>query len=294
MAITSGFFNSVAGDRVYDADDISNMFKGLITDGIYANVGDGFVVEAGSGLTLNIGTGRAIVQDRWIENDTTATITLNSAHVTLNRYTAIVLRKSTTNRSVTLEMIDGTNASAPVKPTITRNVTTYDILLAYVYVPAGATAITGSQITDMRADTTVCGFVTGLITQVDTSTLFNQYSAAYQENLADMEDWEQEQKDAFDAWYAALTQDLNVDTYVEKHDATIVVTTANTSEFSLPFSAAQFASGDILEVYANGIRLAPDAYTVDYGTRKVTTAAQYGIGQVFYFVAMKSVIGVAT
>ena len=292
MALKAGFFNSVAGDRVYDADDISNMFKGLITDGIYANVGDGFVVTEGTGMTLNVGSGRAIVEDRWIENDTTATITLNSSHVTLNRYTAIVLRKSTTDRSVTLEMIDGANASSPVKPSITRNATTYDILLAYVYVPAGATAITGSLITDMRANTSVCGFVTGLITQVDTSTLFNQYSAAYQENLANMEDWEQDQKNAFDAWFAALTQDLNVDTYVEKHDATIVVTAADTNEFSLPFSAAQFASGDILEVYANGMRLEPDAYSIDYGTRKVTTAAQYGIGQMFYFVVLKSQIGV--
>lgn len=293
MATSYGFFNSVSGDRVYDADTISNMFKGLITGGVYANVEDGLVVSPSSGLTLSLGKGRAIVGDRWFENDAAMTFTLSAAHVTLNRWTAVVLRKSTTDRNVTLITIDGTPASSPTKPNITRDAVTYDILLAYVYVAAGATEITGGAITDMRADTSVCGFVTGLITQVDTTNLFNQYAAAYAENLADMETWEAEQKAAFEAWYAALTQELNVDTYIEKYDGYFVTTQTDTSEITLPFTAAQFASGDILEVYLNGLRLTADAFTIDYANRKITTAVQYGIGQTFHFVSLKSVIGVS-
>ena len=36
MAIKYGFFNSVSGDRKYNADDISNYFLKLISDGVFA------------------------------------------------------------------------------------------------------------------------------------------------------------------------------------------------------------------------------------------------------------------
>ena len=32
----SGFFNSIDGDRKYDADDISNYFLKLISNGVFA------------------------------------------------------------------------------------------------------------------------------------------------------------------------------------------------------------------------------------------------------------------
>ena len=45
--VTSGFFNGQENtdgtiDRKYDADDISSMFDGLITDGIFASIGGKF------------------------------------------------------------------------------------------------------------------------------------------------------------------------------------------------------------------------------------------------------------
>lgn len=161
--LTSGFFNSVNGDRTYNAETIGNMFKGLISDGVYKSVGDAFVVQPSSGLTLSVGSGRAVVSERWVENDAAITIALNAAHVTLNRYTAIVLRRDLTNRQVTLVMIDGTPATSPTKPSVVRNDTLYDICLAYVYVGAGATTITGSNISDARGDADVCGYVHMLV-----------------------------------------------------------------------------------------------------------------------------------
>ena len=35
--IKTGFFNSINSDRGYNADDISDYFKGLITDGVFKN-----------------------------------------------------------------------------------------------------------------------------------------------------------------------------------------------------------------------------------------------------------------
>ena len=51
MAVTYGFFNSVLvngmQDRRYNADQMSTYFKGLISDGVYQNVGGGLQVRAG-------------------------------------------------------------------------------------------------------------------------------------------------------------------------------------------------------------------------------------------------------
>ena len=35
--IKTGFFNSINGDRGYNADDMSDYFKGLLTDGVFKN-----------------------------------------------------------------------------------------------------------------------------------------------------------------------------------------------------------------------------------------------------------------
>ena len=34
MAVTSGFFNSVNHDRLYDAEQLSSIFDGIIIDGV--------------------------------------------------------------------------------------------------------------------------------------------------------------------------------------------------------------------------------------------------------------------
>ena len=46
MAVTSGFFNSLYGDRKYNAEQFSAMFDNLITDGVFSNVGNAFQVTA--------------------------------------------------------------------------------------------------------------------------------------------------------------------------------------------------------------------------------------------------------
>ena len=45
MAITSGFYNSVNGDRTYDADQFGSLFDGIIAPGVFPNVGDKFPLK---------------------------------------------------------------------------------------------------------------------------------------------------------------------------------------------------------------------------------------------------------
>ena len=92
MAISYGFFNSINQDRTYNADQMSEYFDGLVSNGVYESVGSAMQVTAGEGLAVNVQSGRAIIDCKWIKNDAAQAITLTTAHVLLPRYTAIVIR----------------------------------------------------------------------------------------------------------------------------------------------------------------------------------------------------------
>lgn len=298
MGMTYGFFNSLNGDRTYNAEQIGDMFKGLISDGVYVDVGHAFIVKPSNGLTLSIGSGRAIVDDKWVDNDADITMSLTSAHVTLNRYTAIVLRKSVSGRTVTLEMIDGAPATTPNKPEILRNESYYDLCLAYVYVPAGANTITSANIEDTRANTSICGFVHGLVEQVDTTELFNQYKAACEEDIARMTAWEEAQKAAFDTWFATLTSQLQVNTYIERVKANYTVTDERWY-IQIP-AELNYTTTDILDVYINGVLYVENIdYTIEPNEVEGGYMAKFveslqgssDITQIITFVVTRSKIG---
>lgn len=198
MSWSSGFFNSVGGDRTYNAEQINNLFEGLITNGVFNKVGNQLAVQPNDGMTIQINTGRGVFGGHWVKNETIHTLTLNPSDVTLNRYCAVCVRvDETTNvRSAVPYLKYSALASSPIKPTMERTETVKEYCLAYVYIGAGVSEITASAITDTRADANLCGWVTGLIEQVDTTTLWKQFEAEFRE-------W-------FDALKDYLTEDAEV------------------------------------------------------------------------------------
>ena len=271
MAITYGFFNAIKQedgtyDRVYNSDQISEMFEGLVTDGVYESVGEAMIVKATSGMTVQVGTGRIVMSDgKWLRNDARYNITLAGAHLTLNRWSAIVVQENKTDRTITIMEKAGTPATNPTKPSATNTAAIEEKILAYVYVGKGVTEIGQMNITDVRADNTVCGWVTGVVKQVDTSELFLQYQDAYEKQLATMQTWETaqktafsawetEQKVAFDAWFSTLTDQLQVNTYVQKYHKA-VETTDQQGVFALDMAGYTYSSSDIIFVNVNGIAL---------------------------------------
>lgn len=259
MAITYGFWNALKQsdgtyDRVYNSDQISEMFEGLLSDGVFESVGDALIVKEKSGLTVEIGTGRAWIGDRWMKNDAKLDITLAAAHLTLNRWSAIVIKADYSNRVITIEEKAGTPATSPTKPTMTYNDSIKEKCLAYVYVGKGVTSITQTNITDCRADTSICGWVTGVIKQVDTSQLFLQYQTAYEQQLANMQAWQAEQELAFSTWFSALTDQLQVNTYIQKYHK-VVETTNEQGIFPLDMDGYTYSDTDVILVNVNGISL---------------------------------------
>ena len=157
MAITSGYFNSVNGDRKYNADQMSEYFEGIINEGVCQHIDGGLAVTAGTGLSVNVAAGKAFIGKKWIRNDASLTLTISAASASYARIDAVVLRRNNTTRTCQIVVKSGTPAASPSAPTMTRNSTTYEMALAYVNVAANATSVT---VTDKRADTTVCGWAT--------------------------------------------------------------------------------------------------------------------------------------
>ena len=269
MAITYGFFNSLNGDRVYNADDMSEYFKGLISDGVYENVGGALQVLASStpDMNVNVQTGRAIINSKWLESDAVEVLPITAAHVTLNRYTAVVIHLDMSARTISLITKDGTPASTPLKPTLTNGATVKEFCLAYVYVAAGATSITQANITDNRANTNECGWITGLIDQVDTSTLFNQWESAYNESIADMTAWETAQQAAFNSWFSTLTSQLTVGAYIEQYQKVVEIGASDSKIIPLNMTGYTYDASDIFIVILNGL-VATEAYDYLLDTSK--------------------------
>ena len=253
MAITYGFFNSLNGDRKYNADQMSEYFKGLISDGVFESIGGAMQVLADSGLTVNVSSGRMVIDCKWLDNDSTFSITLNAAHVTLNRYTAIVAQLDRSNRLMQIYAKDGANATSPVYPTLQNDGVITEKCLAYIYVPAGATSISQSNITDTRANTNVCGWITGIVDQVDTSTLFLQWQTAYQENIAAMQQWETQQKAAFESWLSTLTSQLTVGAYIKQFSKVVTGGSGVSGIIPLNMSGYTYEASDVFFVNINGL-----------------------------------------
>lgn len=183
MSWTSGFFNSIENDRLYNADQMSGIFEGLITPGVYASIGNKLAVQPNNNMTIQISTGRGWFGGRWVNNDTEHLMTLEESDETLNRYAAICIR---TDLGIEIRKSEpyikySTFASTPTKPTMERTETVKEYCLAYVYIAAKTKTITAAMIEDTRSDTELCGWVTGLIEQIDGSTLFKQLEGIFKE-----------------------------------------------------------------------------------------------------------------
>lgn len=173
----SGFFNSVNGDRVYNAEQMSSIFEGLITDGVYEAVGDKLAVQSSGGMTIHVASGRGWCKKHWFNNTTPYQMTLEASDVTLNRWCAVCIKvdESDSVRDAKPSLKYSEYATAPVKPEPENSETVKELILAYVYIKAGASEITASDITDTRGNSELCGWVTGLIEQLSTTTLFTQW-----------------------------------------------------------------------------------------------------------------------
>lgn len=164
MAVTSGFFNSLNGDRKYNAEQMSALFDSVINDGVFANIGSAFMVTADSGNMVNIGIGRAWFNSTWVNNDAILPLNLDGSEILLDRIDAIVIEinKSEAIREGRIQVIKGTPSSSAERPTLSESDGVFQHPLAYIFRKAGSSAITQADITNMIG-TSDCPYITGIL-----------------------------------------------------------------------------------------------------------------------------------
>lgn len=277
MALKYGFFNSENGDRKYNADDISNFFYKLISDGVLATPSTNLQVQAGTGLQVSVSPGYGMINAKYINVTTPQAVQLTAADIALDRIDRIVMKLDRTSRQITIYAKTGTPGATPAIPSITRTDDVWELSLARIYVAAGATSITQAEITDERSNTSVCGYITGMIDQIDTTELFAQFTAA------------------FEHWYDGVKDEVLRNTLVRRYTNSTASTAIRTSLF--PIEIPEFnASLDTINVYVNGFRLNPGTdytleYTAEVGDYVALTRALDVVGTPVDFEVLKSIDG---
>lgn len=187
MALTSGFFNSLNGDRKYNAEDIASMFDGIITDGIIKNHGEAFNVTANGGNQISVGSGRAWNKHTWTNNDSTMLVNMGPADSSLNRIDAVVLEinKSDDVRKNSIKIVEGTPSASPSRPVLTNSIDISQLPLAYILRPASSTEISQANITN-SIGTNECPYASPIIDEVKLTETYGELtnSISIAQNMA--------------------------------------------------------------------------------------------------------------
>lgn len=178
--LTYGFYNSLNGDRVYDALQMSSIFDGIVTDGIFMSIGGHLDVTAGTGMQVVVAPGRAWFNHTWTLNDTDLPVTVEESEVVLDRIDALVLEinQEDSVRANAIKFVKGTPSSEPEKPTLIRSATINQYALAYVTVHASVTSITQADI-ENAIGLTDTPYISGILQTIDATTLVQQWQAQF-------------------------------------------------------------------------------------------------------------------
>lgn len=254
-------FNSINGDRLYTAEEMTRPYELLISNGVFATQqgtpSNYLQVYAGTGMSITVKAGRGIFFDKWFLNDGDISLSIETAEPTLPRVDTVVVKVdiSESVRGADIIVKQGNpNSSATVNnmseyaPSVVRSDTIKEYRLANIYVGAGVTSITQVNIQDTRG-LSDCGWVTSLVKQPDASTLFLQWQLA------------------FDEWFSNVKETLSTATLIRSYDSTYITTAQD--EVDIPIQISQFNRNlDILQVYINGLMLIKDVeYTVIDNTK---------------------------
>lgn len=214
MTVTCGFYNSVNGDRKYNARHFSEIFNGIINDGVFMSIGTNFMVKEVSEMTINVGIGRAWFNGSWTQNDAILPLEVEPADLLLNRIDAVIIEVGVNDnvRDNTIKIITGTPASQPQKPTMVKeNNNKFQYPLAYITVNKAVTKITQANI-ENRVGTSDCPFVTGILETINIDDLIAQWNTQWSEWVQKTQDenaqWTEDQRAQYLEWVRQQEEDF--------------------------------------------------------------------------------------
>lgn len=197
--------NNPKYDRAVGAEFMRSREKLFYTNGIFAAPSDNFQVMNGTGLQIIVRPGTCFIEGvTGIEIEETV-LEIATAEELAARTDIVVLRCDFVNRWIELAVKTGTTE-------LTRTGNIYELKVAEITVPKMALEIGQSNITDTRLSAE-CGRVASTIEHLDTTTLFHEYYARWQEVRQRMADNEA----AYQLWYEGF-QALAQENLQERYD----------------------------------------------------------------------------
>lgn len=179
MTVKFGFYDSLNGDRLYNADDINTFFEGVFTDGVFELVGDKFEVVNDPGqMGVLVKTGRAWFNNLWIRNTSVLPLVIQPSSLIYDRIDLVVLEFNSdiTVRENSIKVLTGTPAAIPVPPNLSNTTTLKQYALAQITVGAGASEITMLDITN-KVGTSGTPYATSILTvEIDTESLITGWT----------------------------------------------------------------------------------------------------------------------
>ena len=256
------FWNSVGNDRGYTADSFAEWLNHFFTTGVFEGE---LQVTAASGMAIKVGSGYANLKGKVRFFDSESTYTLATAGATYPRIDTVVVERNDTDRKISIKVVTGTyNGSNPSPTAPVRSAAIYQIVLAQIYVAAGATKITQANITDTRSNNSVCGIVTGTVKEMDYSQFAAQFNGYYegfkQSNKADFDTWFNQMKNQLTTDAAGNLQN-EIDACMPKSGGTFTGNVFSNYEISdqygKMFAANEYSAGSVKELidkvrYTNG------------------------------------------
>ncbi|WP_347979353.1 phage baseplate protein [Lactococcus formosensis] len=192
-------WNDVNGDRLYDADDFMRFFAAFLKTGVVMSFKEGLRVRsAQNGMNIQVGGGSAVIDGGSYMNDESIAIQVNVASSVQNRTDSVVLRMDKNARNTYLYY-------KPSDTTVVRNDVIYELQLAKISVKMNAAQITDADITDMRSDSTVCGWSTPF-DNINVDGIVDQYKGIFTQADVEFQTWFQNLKNQLDDNQAANLQ----------------------------------------------------------------------------------------
>ena len=174
--------------RAYSADEFAEYFRQFIRNGVF-NGGDELQVSSENvGMKTYVRPGKAWINGYFYKNTEPLYLDHAVSHATLDRIDRVVLRLDHGLRTIGLKVLTGIPSATPQPPAITRDSNTFELSLAQVNVKAGAVSVSPANIVDERFNGELCGIVTHLFEQINTTGIFAQFEAAWNDWFGEVQD----------------------------------------------------------------------------------------------------------
>ena len=192
-------------DRAITSIPLRQLIKKMLSNGVLPNPSTNLQVQPGTGMNVIVNPGFAIIEGGLKYEEAQRTLAVQASDTAYDRIDTVVLRwnDNANARNCDLYVVQGTPAASPVRPSLNRAGSVYELGLADLFIVANSSAISAARITDTRYEEERCGIISS-IAEFDSD-------AIYQQVQADLAEFQENEQAEFVAWFERIVGLLSED-----------------------------------------------------------------------------------